>query len=252
MHLLRRLYAAGILATICLVVGADFLPGRILDVTSTPRWGSIVAFVLGGAACFTPAWQAMRHLVTFLHETGHAVVALWLGGRVRRITLAADGSGLATYALPLGWGLLRRTAATAAGYLAPGFAGVVAAAAVPGGVSRVFLAAGAVWFAAAVPLLVRSGFGWRVGVVGAAAWWIVLRYSPGWAPGGIAAALGGILTVGAVRASVIQLRALDLDESDAGTIGTSLHLPARLVAAVQTLLCTASVVYAAYLLIGHH
>jgi hypothetical protein len=71
-------------------------------------------------------WSATRHLVTLVHEAGHAVVAVLTGRRLNGIRLHTDTSGLTVSSgKPRGPGMM---ATAAAGYLAPsalGFASVL-------------------------------------------------------------------------------------------------------------------------------
>lgn len=62
-------------------------------------------------------WPSVRHLVTLVHEAGHAVVALATGRRLNGIRLHRDSSGLTTsVGRPRGPGMI---ATAAAGYLSP-------------------------------------------------------------------------------------------------------------------------------------
>jgi hypothetical protein len=64
-----------------------------------------------------PVWSATRHLVTLVHEAGHAVVAVLTGRRLNGIRLHTDTSGLTVSSgRPRGPGMV---ATAAAGYLAP-------------------------------------------------------------------------------------------------------------------------------------
>jgi hypothetical protein len=71
-------------------------------------------------------WRWTRHLVTIVHEGGHAAAALLTGRRLRGIRLHSDTSGLTlSTGRPSGPGMV---VTAAAGYLAPslvGLAGVV-------------------------------------------------------------------------------------------------------------------------------
>lgn len=120
-----------------------------------------------------PAWRVSRHLVTLVHEAGHAVVALLTGRRLSGIRLHSDTSGLTTsVGRPRGPGMV---ATAAAGHLAPGLLGLVAASVA----SRGF-AVGVLWglllLVALMGLVVRNLFGlWSVLVTGVAlaavTWW---------------------------------------------------------------------------------
>ena len=68
-------------------------------------------------------WHATRHLVTLVHEAGHAVIAVLTGRRLNGIRLHTDTSGLTVSSgRPRGPGMV---ATAAAGYLAPSALGLV-------------------------------------------------------------------------------------------------------------------------------
>lgn len=69
-----------------------------------------------------PAWGFTRHLVTLVHEAGHAVIAVLTGRRLNGIRLHTDTSGLTlSTGKPRGPGMM---ATAAAGYLAPAALGL--------------------------------------------------------------------------------------------------------------------------------
>lgn len=70
-----------------------------------------------------PAWSVTRHLVTLVHEAGHAAVAVGTGRRLNGIRLHTDTSGLTVSSgKPRGAGMI---ATAAAGYPAPAVLGLV-------------------------------------------------------------------------------------------------------------------------------
>lgn len=72
-----------------------------------------------------PAWRVARHLVTIVHEGGHATAALLTGRRLRGIRLHSDSSGVTlTRGRPRGPGMFLTLIA---GYLAPSLFGLLAA-----------------------------------------------------------------------------------------------------------------------------
>lgn len=83
-------------------------------------------FILIGAlaAVFIPsAWRITSHLVTLVHEAGHAFVAVLTGRRLRAIKLHSDTSGLTvTKGRTRG---ITMIASAAAGYLAPSAFGLI-------------------------------------------------------------------------------------------------------------------------------
>lgn len=121
-------------------------------------------------------WRLTRHPITLVHEAGHAGVALACGRRLRGIRLHSDTSGLTlTSGRPSGAGMV---ATTAAGYVAPAFLGLGAAAAVAAGYVNATLWV-LVGLLGAVAVAVRNVFGAvSVLVTGAVVVGVLLRTGP--------------------------------------------------------------------------
>lgn len=61
-------------------------------------WFTLVLVVASAAlVVIRPAWRVARFAVTAVHEFGHLVTAVALGGRAARVRLRADTSGLTTW-----------------------------------------------------------------------------------------------------------------------------------------------------------
>lgn len=111
-------------------------------------------------------YRLVRHLVTLVHEAGHALVAVLAGRRLSGIRLHSDTSGVTlSRGRPRGPGMVLTLAA---GYPAPALAGLAGAWLVGAG-----YAAGGLWLlvltCALMLLLVRNLYGlWVVLVTGAA------------------------------------------------------------------------------------
>lgn len=77
-----------------------------------------MAAAAGALVCLLPwTWAPARHVVTLVHEAGHALAAVATGRRLNGIRLHRDTSGLTTsIGRPYGPGMI---ATAAAGYLAP-------------------------------------------------------------------------------------------------------------------------------------
>lgn len=185
-------------------------------------------------------YRLVRHVVTLVHEAGHALTALLVGRRLSGIRLHSDTSGLTvSRGRPRGPGMV---ATLAAGYPAPAVAALGAAWLLSRG-----YAAGVLWLlvltCAVLLLLVRNLYGlWVVLVTGAAvalaSWWlspVVLA--------GLAHVLVLALLLAAPR-SVLELvrerRRRGTHGSDVDQLAALTHLPWSLWAAVMwvvTLLC---------------
>jgi hypothetical protein len=83
----------------------------------------LMAAVVGAAlALLPPVWHYARHVVTLVHEAGHAMVALLTGRRLNAVRLHSDTSGhTISSGRPRGPGMV---AMAAAGYLAPSVLGI--------------------------------------------------------------------------------------------------------------------------------
>ncbi len=71
----------------------------------------------------TPALLPLRLLVTLVHEAGHAVVAMLLGGSVQSVTINPREGGLTFFRLRTGAGPLTRVAIGSAGYVGTAIVG---------------------------------------------------------------------------------------------------------------------------------
>jgi hypothetical protein len=114
--------------------------------------------------------------VTVVHESGHALVAVAVGRRLRSVRLHSDTSGLTvSRGKPRGPGMV---AMLAAGYLAPAGLGLVAALLLADGRS-----VGLLWLlvvlAAALLVWVRNGYGFLVLLAGGAGVLLVTWYGDG-------------------------------------------------------------------------
>lgn len=175
------------------------------------------------------AWHVVRHLVTIVHEAGHASVAVLAGRRLSGIRVHSDTSGLTTSRGPArGPGMVFTLLA---GYTAPAVLGVGAAWLVSRG-----YAFGTLWLLlvllALVLVQVRNLYGlWAVLATAG-----VLVVVTGWAPlqvqVAVAYLVAWLLLLGAPRA-VLELagtrgRRRGPDTSDPGQLASLTHVPAGL------------------------
>ena len=169
------------------VVDLDLLAGTVAEIwrraTSTrPPPSSTTVLVTGLVAALVVVgpitWRLTRHVVTLVHEAGHAAAAVLTGRRLAGIRLHSDTSGLTTsVGRPRGPGMVLTAAS---GYLAPGLLGLAAAWMTSRGWS-----VGLLWslllMLAAMAIGIRNLFGlWSVlataAVLLAVTWWA----SPVW------------------------------------------------------------------------
>lgn len=202
-----------------------------------------LALVLWG-----PAWRRARHVVTIVHEGGHAVIAVLFGRRLSGVRLHSDTSGLTvTRGKPSGLGMV---ATLAAGYPAPTAVGLIAAVLLANGYALAALWA-AVLVLALLLVWIRNFFGLYVVLIAAAAvvavsWWGTPEIK-------VAAAHLGtwFLLFGAVRA-VVELpgarRRSGDGLSDADQLARLTRLPAGLWVAMFALTSVAGALVGAALL----
>lgn len=178
-------------------------------------WGSGVLVL---AALSVPTvWHLVRHLVTIMHEAGHATVAVLSGRRLAGIRVHTDTSGLTT-----SWG--RRGGpglafTLMAGYPAPAVVGLGVAWLLSRG-----YAVGALWallvLLVLVLLQVRNLYGLWAVLVSAGALVAVTGWAPTSLQVGAAYLVAWLLLLGAPRA-VLELavtRRRGADTSDAGQL----------------------------------
>ena len=146
----------------------DQLSALVPDDAAPSEQHLALSFLGGVLVAGTPLHSAVRYLSTVVHELGHAFVAGLLGGRPKNITIATNGSGLATYQPPVTWGRFRASIVTLAGYPAPPVASIAAVQAAQMGHTKAWFAFSTGTLALAIVLLIRNfwGFLWTAVVVG--------------------------------------------------------------------------------------
>lgn len=174
--------------------------------TTQPAPSTTVVLAVALAALLTTwspvGYRIVRHLVTLLHEAGHAAAGALVGRRVHGIRLHADTSGLTlSRGRPRGPGMVLMLLA---GYPAPALVGLAGAVLLSQG-----YAAGLLWalvlLCAVVLLLVRNVYGLLV-VVATGALVALLSWTvEPWLLSGLATALVWVLVLAAPR-SVVELQ----------------------------------------------
>jgi hypothetical protein len=193
--------------------------------------GLLVGLVLGGGR----ARVATTHLSTVAHEFGHGLTAALLGGRIDRIGLHRDGSGVAHTSLP-GGRPVRGFAVSAAGYVAPGILALASIRVAAAGLGGAWLAYLVGVLAVMVLLAVRSWWGLLLTVGLAAVGWTVLALAPAEAVGVVVAVLAGALAGGGVVDAISQWRGRrGGQDSDARNMARQTGLPVGLFAGMHVL-----------------
>lgn len=183
---------------------------------------------LGGAALalIPPVWHFSRHVVTLVHEAGHAMVALLTGRRLNAVRLHSDTSGhTISSGRPRGPGMV---AMAAAGYLAPSALGLGSIWLVDAGHT-----AWALWAAlitlALMLLYVRNWFGLLVvGLAGGAVAVLIWR-TPAEVQDFAASVLAWFLLVAAPRTTLdlwSHRRRMRTRTTDADLLARLTHVPA--------------------------
>ncbi|MEX0426610.1 M50 family metallopeptidase [Nocardioides sp. DS6] len=161
-----------------------------------PAWvigTGVVALLL---VLHRPTWQRVRLGITVVHEAGHALVAVLVGRRLSGIRLHSDTSGVTvSRGRPRGPGMVLMLAA---GYLAPGLLGLLAALLLTAG-----HALGLLWILVVVLLAllvwVRNGYGLLTVVVLGGALAVVSVYAAGPVQSTIATLVTWLLLLAAPR-----------------------------------------------------
>jgi hypothetical protein len=217
-------------------------------------WVVALSAALAVSAVAVPRfWRWTRHVSTIVHEAGHAIVALLTGRRLAGIRLHSDSSGVTvSVGRPRGPGMV---AMLAAGYPAPAFLGLGAAALLRADRADVLLW-GLVVVLAGLALQIRNWFGaWTIlatgAVVFAVTWWL----PPGWHRA-FAYLVTWFLLLAGPR-EVLGLYAARRSRggrrgargSDADQLARLTHLPAGLWSALFLLVCLGSAGAGAFALV---
>ncbi|ONH24925.1 hypothetical protein BL253_28955 [Pseudofrankia asymbiotica] len=142
------------------------------------------------------SWPIARHVITIVHEAGHAIVALCAGRRLAGIRLHSDTSGVTiSSGRPTGPGVI---CTVVAGYPAPALLGLGAAALVSTGRTALLLQLFVVLLVG-VLVVIRNGFGLLSVVVSILVVLAVSIVAPDALRGGFAACVTWFLLIGGVR-----------------------------------------------------
>lgn len=216
-----------------------------------PTSSVVLVGVLALVIVWSPVgYRLVRHLVTMVHEAGHALVATVAGRSLRGIRLHSDTSGLTvSKGRPTGPGMV---ATLMAGYLAPSALGLLGAFVLGRG-----YAAGMLWTlvlaCAVMLLLIRNLYGlWVVlatGVGVAALSWLAPSAWLVW----VATALVWALLLAAPRSVIelqLQRRRGRGTGSDVDQLARLTRVPAMLWVALFFVLCLTALVGGGWLLLA--
>lgn len=175
---------------------------------------------------YGPLWSHTRHLVTLVHESGHALIALATGRRLNSITLHSDTSGLTVSSgRPAGAGMI---ATAAAGYLAPAAFGLIIA-----GLVQLDRTMWALWIALGVLALmlihIRNWFGLLVVAIAGAGVAAVVWWAPERVQHGAAMLVAWFMLIAAPRTAIelwSHRRRSRSRTTDADLLARLTHLPA--------------------------
>ncbi len=210
---------------------------------------AIVAAAVGLAVVVTPAWRVSRGWVTVAHELGHALAAIVAEGRVRRIRVERDTSGVTEWSGTAVDRRIPRGFVAWWGYPAPGMGALLVAVTVAVGHAVVGLGIIAVASLAVLVVWIRSAWGVTlvvvVGVVaGAGAW------AGGTTATAVSVGLATLWGVGGVRAAAAAApRARRGDGSDQATLAENLFLPVAFWSATMVVMAVALAAGAAALVV---
>lgn len=172
----------------------------------TVEWelAGVAVGVAAALVCAPRLYRAVRYLPTVVHELGHALACLAVGGRVARVDLRFDTSGTTSWRLPPrsgrpGQARFRSALITGAGYPAPPLAGAGMVWLVAAGHVSAVLAGVAAAVAIAGVLWVRNAWGLVVCAAVVAATFVLAVEVPDEPAAILTLGLGALLTFGGLR-----------------------------------------------------
>ncbi len=186
----------------------------------------IAALVGAGFALVPPVWRSARHVVTLVHEAGHAVVAVLTGRRLNAVRLHSDTSGhTISSGRPTGPGMV---AMAAAGYLAPSVLGLGCLWLVDAGHTQIALWTGLLTLALML-LYVRNWFGLVVVALAGGVVAVLIWRTPSDVQDVAASVFAWFLLVAGPRTTLdlwSHRRRVRTRTSDADLLARLTHLPA--------------------------
>ncbi|MCP3097660.1 M50 family metallopeptidase [Myxococcus sp. K15C18031901] len=195
---------------------------------------------------YSPVFWPLKLLVVMMHESGHALASLLVGGSVDRIHLAANESGECLSRLPPG--VLRQVVVYSGGYLGSAVAGAgLLLATFRFQLRRWVLGAACVWLVVMGVMYAGDAFTLAF-CVGTA---VVMGASAKWLPDGAVDFLNLFIAAFTALYAVFDLRD-DLwnsavrSRSDAALLSDITYIPAIVWAALWTLLAVALLAIAAW------
>ncbi|MDN5571806.1 MAG: M50 family metallopeptidase [Propionibacteriaceae bacterium] len=211
---------------------------------------SLALGLLALAIVATPAgWRIVRHLVTLIHEAGHAAMAILVGRQVGGIRLHSDSSGVTlSRGRPRGPGMI---ATVLAGYPAPAVVGLAGAWLLGAGHAAAVLWA-LVFTCALMVVAIRNWYGLWVVLVTGTGVALLSWFAPGQVLTGVAYLLVWVLLLTAPR-SLVNLqsarRSRGSRTSDPDQLARLTWLPAWLWVGVFWVLCLAALAVGAWQLV---
>ncbi len=194
----------------------------------------------------SPVLLPLKLLVVMMHESGHAIASLLVGGEVKHITVRTDQSGSCLSALPPG--MFRQIIVFSAGYLGSAVAGaVLLLATFRFKLRRWVLGAACVWLAVMGVLYARDSFT-LIFCLGTA---VVLGVAAKFLPGGAVDVVNLFLAAFTALYALFDFRddlwnSAVLADSDAGLLARQTWVPAIIWAAMWTLMGITLLGWAAY------
>ncbi|HEU5150050.1 MAG TPA: M50 family metallopeptidase [Iamia sp.] len=210
-------------------------------------WGAVLAAGAGTALVVAPTWRVSRGWVTLAHEVGHALAAIVAEGRVRRIRVELDTSGVTEWSGASVRRRIPRGFVAWWGYPAPGTGAVLLGVAVRTGHEVVALAVLGLVALVVLAVWIRSAWGAALTIVLAAA------AGAGAASGddvaaAVAVGIAAVWAVGGVRAAASAApRTRRGDGSDQATLAQVLWLPVGFWSATMVVMAAATTLATAVL-----
>lgn len=169
-------------------------------------------------------WPISRHVVTFVHEAGHAVAAVVTGRQLLGIRLHSDTSGLTlSRGKPRGPGMVLTVAA---GYLASSVVALASGYLSTAGEGRL-LGLGAVALVVAMAFFVRNAFGVVMILLLAGALWLGVHFGTATQLSLAASVLIWFLLLGNIR-TIVEVARRRSGRSDIDQLRALTHVPRAL------------------------